>query len=261
MTALKNKLKKYKMFLLLGLFVFSIIAVKNFNLIKVIRERTIFAQLKNLQIDTFKVSQENTVTINQAWLKECKPAIYLYPLSRRAITVKVEPLGRFTYLDPVLENEEWNVVVDPDGTFKKNNKTYSYLYYESALKRQEVKIPTKGYVIKKAELDPLFSRILPVLGLNSIEEKDFRDYWGKSLPESPYYFVGLVDRSNIDYTEKLSINPSPDSIIRIRFFFKPVDYPYQVDPPVITKQVRYGFSVVEWGGIVDRGNKEHICSQ
>ncbi|MEK7502476.1 MAG: hypothetical protein AAB609_03035, partial [Patescibacteria group bacterium] len=86
--------------------------------------------------------------------------------------------------------------------------------------------------------------------------------WTKALPRSPYYFVGIMDKESIDQIEPLDINPSPDSIIRVRLYFEMLEKSISVKRPVITTPQRNGFTVVEWGAMVktDR-NSPFTCSQ
>lgn len=230
--------------------------------VKSLFKTTIFAQKRNLQLEKYEPPQNFSNTIvGQIWLKECKPAIYVYPESRQLVRVKVEPEGYFTYLDPAMQNGQWTVDVETDGTFESHGKQYTYLYYESALRKSEVPVPARGFVVPFGGLKSLFETILPTLGLNNSEKNDFIEYWTNTLPFFPYYFVGFLERADIDRLEKLSIDPHPDSIVRVRFYFKPLSSYASVNLPILNKQTRSGYLVVEWGGIVDLGKKDFICSQ
>lgn len=48
-------------------------------------------------------------------------------------------------------------------------------------------------VVEYNELNKCFDNILPKLGLNYKEIKDFKDYWINALPFSEYYEIRLVD--------------------------------------------------------------------
>lgn len=221
-----------------------------------------FAQ-RGIELKPFKPPKDQIVgsQINRAWLQECKPAIYLYPQEATAVNVKVEPKGHFTDTIPQYTAEGWTVQVLPDGPIFAGKNRYDYLYYESALERGAVTKPSQGYSVAFAELEKLFRDLLPKLNLNAKEQADFISYWLTALPQSPYYFVGLMPRDQIDILEQLTVSPTPDSIVRVRFFFEPLTAPVVVEPPAIVSELRTGFSVVEWGGIVDTGEKTFFCSQ
>lgn len=196
------------------------------------------------------------------WSPECKPAIYLYPEKETRINVKVDPAGFLTYTDPEYPSGGWQVIAYPDGKISTNGKDYNYLYYESKINDLEIDKPTEGFVVPFNDLSKFYSNLLPSLGLNAKETKDFKDYWEKYLPKSNYYFVGLMDDRSIEKIEPLTVNPKPDSIIRIRFYFEALDEKISVKEPSIITPVRSGYTLVEWGGLV-KVDKSHpfTCSQ
>lgn len=197
------------------------------------------------------------------WTPHCKPVVYLYPEKKETVSVKLNPKGILTETIPQYPKEGWVVTAYPDGRIVSDEKTYDYLYYESKILDSETKIPQQGFVKTPDELNGFFAQILPQLGLHQKESKAFSDYWKKALPKSPYYFIGIMDRQSIDRIEPLAITPNPDTIIRVRFYFKPLDLPIAVNAPVLEfPSKRTGFSVVEWGGMVKRDqNHPFTCSE
>lgn len=195
----------------------------------------------------------------------CKPAVYLYPKKRMAVNVKVTPKGYFTYTKPKYpEGSGWQVTANPDGTIESDNELLRYLYYESKIRDFEIRVPTEGYVVAYDKLPELYSQLLPKLGLSSEEITDFKEYWDNILPKAPYYFVGILDRDNIDSIEKMSILPQPDSIVRVRIYFEALEEKREVKEPSIEVVVRQedGFNVVEWGGLVKSDpDSPFTCSQ
>jgi hypothetical protein len=215
--------------------------------------------LKSLQLRTIPFVQ---ISKGNWWLPDCKPAIYLYPQKNQFTNVKVIPKGEFTLTIPDYPKDGWSVLAEPDGTIQSNGRNYEYLYYEAKINDEEVENPEEGYISKFQELPNLYSKILPKLGLNSKETSDFKKYWEKSLPFSPYYFVGIMNLESINKIEPLIVNPRPDTVIRVRLYFKPIEKPIKVKEPPLIDFSREGFALVEWGGMV-KMNKNHpfTCSQ
>lgn len=200
---------------------------------------------------------------NAWWTPHCKPAVYLYPEVKTEVNVKVAPLGHFTFTDPIYNPETgWDTLAYPDGQITAYGKNYDYLYYEAAIRDGEIEKPEKGYVVKYEALPQFLSKILPQVGLNAKETADFKEYWEKTLPEQNYYFIGLVNRDNLDHIEPLEVSPKPDSVLRISLYFEGLDEFKVVLPPDVSGFERKGFSVVEWGGLVKlHKDTPFTCSQ
>lgn len=206
--------------------------------------------------------------VYNGWGIHCKPAVYLYPPKKQLVNVKVHPSGFLTYVDPPYDSAKgWTVWAYPNGKIQDLRfKIYDYLYFESKVPDQVINKPTQGWVRKYDELELLYKEILPKLGLNDTQTKDFIDYWKKALPESPYYFVGIIDQENVNQIEKLEITPKPDSINRVRVYFERLDEPKVVESPNLLPRTENlepnTFSVTEWGGMV-KNDPDHpfTCSQ
>lgn len=235
----------------------------------IVPEQRVSDNREQVQMEWFVVKQAKLLP-KSWWTPECKPAIYLYPDQKQLVNVKVTPLGQLTYTDPLYDEEKgWTVEANPNGAlFAMNNKplTNNYLYYESKIRDEAIQKPAKGWVVKFQDLEGLYKNILPKLGLNEKETKDFVDYWTKALPQAPYYFMGIVDPENVDEIEKLEITPKPDSINRVRVYFERLDSFKRVEPPVLALPSSllpsHSFRVVEWGGMV-KNDPDHpfTCSQ
>lgn len=215
----------------------------------------------NLQLTTFNLDQ---VLPWGWWVPECKPAIYLYPTTTQQVSVKVTPKGYLTYTDPPYPIPDgWRVTAHPDGKIISNSKTYPYLYYESKIHDQWIDKPLTGFVTSKQDLTSTLSRILPQLGLNQRETQDFINYWIKSLPNSPYYYLRVLTNAAINKIEPLQVVPTPDTNIRVRIYFQALDKPIEIaEPQLELPPTRQGFSLVEWGGLVKNDpNHPFTCSQ
>src|SRR5882724_4045961 len=103
-----------------------------------------------------------------------EPIIYLYPTTALEVHVEAKPLHAIKASIPPYR-AGWDVVALPSGrlTGVTDRKTYSYLFWEglSAISpmRQE------GFVIPREQVARFLERMLPRLGLNERESKDFRD--------------------------------------------------------------------------------------
>lgn len=213
---------------------------------------------KQLQLNSFNITYGN----NYGFSAHCKPAIYLYPEEKTKVNVKVDTKGFLTYTDPLYPQNGWNGTAYPDGKIVVGGKNYEYLYYESKIPDNLIEKPKTGFVVKFVDLPVLFGDILPKLGLSPKQTLDFKTYWEKNLPYSPYYFVGVMSEKNIDDFEPLIISPKPATIIRVRLYFEAIKQDLKIRKPEILTPQKRGFSVVEWGGMI-KTDKEHpfTCSQ
>ncbi len=72
-----------------------------------------------------------------------------------------------------------------------------------------------------------------------------------SRQSAPEYGVGIVQRMLSDaYTEaaQLTIDPAPDTLLRVFMAWKPLERAVDVPTQTLTAPERTGFTVVEWGG-------------
>ena len=222
-----------------------------------------------LQYFVFGSAAGSSQVVN-GWGIHCKPAVYLYPPEKKLVNVRVYPKGELAFTDPPYDKEKgWTVWAEPGGEMYQESRVKGqekvqngYLYYEAKLLDSEIEKPTEGWVVKPSELEDLLNRTLPKLGLNEKEKKDFMDYWLTKLPDSPYYFVGLIEKPQRDYLETLKVTPNPDTSIRFSFFFEALSTPKVVQEPVIETPIRNGFTLVDWGGMIKlHPGTPFTCSQ
>jgi hypothetical protein len=174
-----------------------------------------------------------------------KPAIYLYPTEDTQVSVQVNINGKMIKEIPKYGNG-WNVFVTKEGLI--DNK-YDYLFYEAKLNKLE--LPVEGWVVAYSDLDNWFEINLIKLGLNEREKSQFKEYWLKELPKSNYYEIKLLSKEFLQENMNLIVYPEPDSEIRVHFYFKPIRNHILINNPGIITPIRTGFTVVEWGGILD----------
>jgi len=183
-------------------------------------------------------------------LAECgKPVIYLYPQKTEKISVQVAPVGGMSKSDPPYNNG-WNVISDPYSNITNlaDGKIYSYLFWEG--RGGLYQTPKQGFVASQADVHGLLEDKLSALGLNQKERSDFEGFWEPKMQSAPYYFVTFMGNSIMDQIAPLTINPKPDTIIRVLMDFTPLANPINVQGYNIHTPVRQGFTVVEWGGVL-----------
>ena len=183
-------------------------------------------------------------------LAECaKPVIYLYPQQTEKVSVKLSPVGGFTYTEPAY-NDGWNVISDPNSNITNlaDSKTYPYLFWEG--RGGLYQTPAQGFVVAQADVHTFLTDKLRLLGLNDKESADFMEFWEPKMQSSSYYFVTFLGSQTMDKIAPLSIIPAPDTVIRILMDFMPLEKPIAVEGFNIRTPMRKGFTVVEWGGVL-----------
>jgi hypothetical protein len=184
-----------------------------------------------------------------AFMDDTKPVVYLYPKKTTDIFVKVTPKGKMTASIPDY-GSGWNVSVEPSGMI---DNFYGYLFYETEISASEVSVPFQGFLVDYEGLGEFFDRILPAVGLQGKESADFKEWWlNGRLKPAKYYLVRLLDEKTIDDIEPMTISPKPDTLIRIRFVFTPLDEKIETVEPSIETPQRQGFTAVEWGGLIEK---------
>jgi len=207
----------------------------------------------NLQLETFRVEQEK---VAYKWLGAwCKPADYFYPTEKTDIYFDVEPVGEFTYTDPLYPLGGWSFTASPNGDLTYQGEKYPYIYWDAAIPNKLITKPSDGFVTEYSKLNDLLGEILPKMGLNAKETSEFIDYWSNQLPDSKYYFVGVISEEQINKLAPIYVKPQPDSVLRVSLYFEALDEYKEVQEPILTGFDRKGFSVVEWGAIFD--TKKH----
>lgn len=181
---------------------------------------------------------------------ECgKPVIYLYPPKTTDVRVVLQPQGGFTYSEPEYI-VDWRVKAEPNGhlTDLRTNKEYPYLFWEGRGGLYEQ--PKQGWVVKKANVKSFLQEKLRQLGLNKNETNDFMEFWLPRMEAKPYYFITFMGNSTMDRLAALTVEPKPDTVIRVLMDFTPLDKPISVKGFTIKTPKRTGFTVIEWGGVL-----------
>ena len=175
-----------------------------------------------------------------------KPVIYLYPEKETEVSVKLDFDGKLTYTYPALNNG-WKVLAKPDGTLTNlaDGSIHYYLFWEGTARPKWTY--EKGFVVKGSETEKFLRENLAKMGLTPREYNDFITYWVPKMQENKY---NLISFSGEEYSEiaKLTVDPKPDTVIRIHMMWKALDEPIEIEPQVLPTYERKGFTLVEWGG-------------
>lgn len=183
------------------------------------------------------------------------PLIYLYPTEPSFISLKINTPLVSTQLPPDKDGY-WNSIASHDGTLMtQDSLKHKFISYEFL--RSDFKRPDKGVVIEGSKLEEyLRNDLWKKQGLTNSE---INDYWQDTKPRvksSPYYFVSLIDRSEIDRVLPMEVNPKPDTIIRNMTYILPLSQaPSMSIMPLEEEKLkapeRKGFTVLENGVFTD----------
>lgn len=184
-----------------------------------------------------------------------KPIIYLYPESEANLDISLGSPKRLTTTYPKYQ-DGWHINAHPDGSLTDlatGRELYS-LYWEGI--RNYTPDMTEGFVVKGEDSAKFLEEKLDYLGLNSREAEEFIIYWLPKLENSPYNIIRFESATTIENDMSIIISQNnktvnPDTLIRVRMAYKPVDRPMQVKEQQLPPgPARHGFTVVEWGGTV-----------
>ena len=175
-----------------------------------------------------------------------KPVIYLYPEETTEVTVELDFNGTLTSVYPAYENG-WRVTAQPDGTLTDaSGREYYCLFWEGETKvRYDL---STGFCVAGSDTAAFLEDALRQLGLTDKESNEFIIYW---LPRMEGNAYNLISFQRELYTDNavLTIDPAPDSLLRVFMAWKGLDKPVEVEPQELTGFERVGFTVVEWGGV------------
>lgn len=174
-----------------------------------------------------------------------KPVIYLYPTEKTEVSVTLDYAGTLTCTYPAYQNG-WTVTAQPDGTLNDTSgQTYNYLFWEGT---DNTKYDfSKGFCVAGSDTAAFLEKALAQLGLNRREANEFIVYWLPRMQENPYNLIAFQTDA---YTQaaKLTVDPTPDTLLRVFMAWKPLDHEQTISAQTLTAPERTGFTVVEWGG-------------
>ncbi len=206
-----------------------------------------------------------------------KPVLYLYPEKPTPVKVQFTRQINFDVTIPTYTNQ-WFVQAFPDGTLvdlqpketdcslidetKKGSeyakdackqKTYPYLYWAGQSYSGTYQKQTEGWIVSSNDIALFLSNKLEKIGLNDQERKDMLEYWVPALlkKQAPYYRLSFLQTQQVNQIAPMKLDPTPDTLFRIFLDWEPLqEVPEEtLQPQQLARLTRYGFTVVEWGGL------------
>jgi hypothetical protein len=179
-----------------------------------------------------------------------KPIIYLYPTQETEVKVELEKAENLLYTYPKYK-ESWEVTAKSNGDLvdKETGRNLYALYWEGKnTKQYNEKSLREGFCVKGEDTIEFLEEKLEILGLTQREANEFIIYWLPQMESNKYNYIRFQTKEEIDENMPLTINPNPDTIIRVMMEFKALPFKIDIKEQQLEKVTREGFTVVEWGG-------------
>ena len=142
------------------------------------------------------------------------------------------------------------MTAQPNGdlTDKRTGRQLYSLYYESQ-SDDGFTVQDDGFVVSRNDTVHFLEDKLAQLGLNEREAEEFIVYWLPRLQQHDYNYIRFATADEINQSMPLSVNPQPDTIIRVLMTYRGLDQPIDVTEQQLPETpTRQGFTLVEWGG-------------
>ncbi|THH28598.1 hypothetical protein EUX98_g5600 [Antrodiella citrinella] len=176
-----------------------------------------------------------------------KPVVYIWTPQAQQVTVDLSlvPQWEFSVLYPIApivpakfagstgQRTTWNVVTRDDGTLldQLTGLEVTYLFWEAvpALDVTAAFNPVNAtltdddsVLLCVAELTPYLDACLKALGLHTEARTSFITYWLPSLLKHEYVALRFVPQDSYSQAAPMTVEPSPDVIVRVFMIFKGV---------------------------------------
>ena len=178
-----------------------------------------------------------------------KPVLYLYPENDNTqIKVSFAHPELLTVTYPEYNNG-WVVTANKNGDLYDKNYNYYYALYWEESNVEKVDFSQGFYVTKDNAIEFLEGK-LSIIGLNDREANEFIMYWLPILEENKQSLVYFELTESRENSNKLIIEPNPDSLLRVAMHIKKVNKKMDIKEQTLPNFEREGFVVVEWGGVI-----------
>ena len=188
-----------------------------------------------------------TYPIKEAMGGRAKPVLYLYPTTTTTVKVRFAHPEYLTTTYPKYD-KEWVVTAKPNGDLLDNNNKYYYALYWDEVRYHEVSFSEGFYVTKENAINFLEEK-MSLIGLNDKEKNEFIMYWLPILENNKQSLVYFELTEERELNNKLIIEPTPDSLLRVNIHIKKVDKKVNIKEQKLESFKRVGFTAVEWGGM------------
>ena len=134
----------------------------------------------------------------------------------------------------------------PDGTLTAaDGSEYTYLFWEGV--SDTAYDFSTGFCVAGEDTGEFLRDTLAEIGLTPREYNEFIVYWLPQMQNNAYNLIAFQTDCYTD-SARLTIDPQPDSVLRVFMAWKPLDEPQEIAPQTFAPFAREGFTVVEWGG-------------
>lgn len=188
-----------------------------------------------------------TYPIKEAMGGRAKPVLYLYPTTTTTVKVRFAHPEYLTTTYPKYD-KEWVVTAKPNGDLLDNNNKYYYALYWDEVRYHEVSYNEGFYVTSENAINFLEEK-MSLIGLNDKERNEFIMYWLPILESNKQSLVYFELTEERELNNKLIIEPTPDSLLRVNIHIKKVNEKVNIKEQELKHFERVGFTAVEWGGM------------
>lgn len=192
----------------------------------------------------------------QATLRE-RSVVYLYPAKICDVTAELRVDGEVLTHYPKLRDNRWRVKAGPTGEIFEptTERRFPYLCWQAALPGGTANVRVdleRAHCVPGTVAEPFLEKLAGKHALNDRERTDFVTYWLPVLERNNFNLVQLLTDAECDRHASLHFTPTPDACIRLFMVVRGCDERVSCGEPDVVPRARTGFTVVEWGGSIDR---------
>jgi hypothetical protein len=184
-------------------------------------------------------------------LIECdKPVIYVYSPEATAVSIQLQPKGKFGFTYPEYKNG-WSFIADSSGTLRMEKKKYNYLFWDGQVEISGNNFNwEEGAVVAKDSLVNFFETSLSKMGLSEKEQEDFITYWCPLMMKNSRNYIHFIFNEAYNEYASIEITPKPETLFRVFMLWENAEGKeiQNLKPQSFPAFCRKGLTVVEWGG-------------